>query len=1561
MRLILNNHYHLIFTAFLSLCMMLCCSASAQSSEPLIVAYRFDSEPIQYTNEAGKADGMLIDIWRLWSEKSGRPVRFVAGNNEKTQEIVKQGQADVIAGLFLNERREGFLDFTESILASPYYVFYNRKVNNLKSVSDLTKFRVAVTRGSYHEDYIKAHFPDVQLVLFNGYGELFTAADKDEIDVFITQPLFMYHHVVSSASQKRYKSLPLPIYTRSYSAAVTKGRSELLDFIQHYMAEITAEEKAAISTKWVGVKWTGQQSSPKLSLTAEEQAWIKAHRTIRLGVDPAWPPFEYFDGNGEYAGLGADFIALFNQKLNIDMQPVKNLSWNQVLSNAQQGTIDVLPVVSVTPEREQYLNYTKPYLVYPYVIFVHDDARFVTSIDDLYGKTVAVEKSYVTESLLRSKHPDINIKTYETTEQVLLALSQGSVDAYFGNLSAGMWMLNKLGLTNIKVAAPTPYKIEHAIGVRKDWPELVTILNKAIDDVSTEQRQEIKNHWFAVGFDHQVNTRDLWRVALIIAAVAFVIFLLMLYWNRKLQAEIIRRRQLEEKLARAKNAVIQAGREQFDNLTEGSIQGIWIHVDWKPLFSNQALASMLGYHSAEEILALSSIERCIAPHERGRLRAYRKARKAGKQAPEHYEFDAVCKDGKVITLDNIIRRVKWQGQHAYQSTMVDITARKKAERQLMEEKVLAESIIDSLPGSFFMLDNESNLLHWNHNLEVIHGLDARQLNKMKGYELIHPHHRKLAEQSLYKVMSEGAATIELDVRIASGEAVPFLVSAVRTQIGSHTRIIGVAFDVSQQQKVELELRQSEMELAEAQRIAHMGNWAWNQETKGVFWADEVFRIFGYIPGVFEPDADLFSRHVHPDDCAMVLQAAKDTLSGGTVKTLDFRIFREDKVERTVRVDARMDFVKNGMAKRMIGIIQDITDRKQTEYALADRERQFRDLIEGSIQGIVILRDNKALFANKAMANILGLDSAEALVAMNDVMSLVAPYHRDRVFKYTQAWFDRDSSLPNTYEFDALRADGSTVILENIGRRVNWQGKTALQCTYLDITDRKLAERARELEFTNAKLQELDELKSLFIASMSHELRTPLNSIIGFTGVLLQGLAGPLSDEQADQLQRVYNSGKHLLALITDVIDISKIEAGRLDVFSEKVDVCGVVNEAIDVVKPDADKTSLKINFLHEEPCIVDTDKKRCYQCILNLVSNAVKYSEHGQVDISINDSEKTLFIIIKDSGIGISNNDLKNLFMPFERMESHLKIVRGGTGLGLYLTKKMAIELLGGNVAVESVQGEGSVFTLSIAKVIDVSGYTEKNNEPEVNVEPHSEQIQRSNMEALCYEKLAFIASMSHELRTPLNSIIGFSGILNKGMVGDLNEQQSDQMYRIQNSAYQLLQQISSVVDLAKIGIDDLSSVDSTFNLKEVVSAAVSMVDAAAQDKKLPIAVNVPESINLCMDKNRLKQCVFHLIDNAVRYTERGQIELNAKVDGELLQLDIIDTAKSESDNWMQNTQLLNKSLVLRNNGQSGPGLSLYLVRHMVTRILKGELQFHKHEKGGTRARLVLPIRTLDE
>ncbi len=312
------------------------------------------------------------------------------------------------------------------------------------------------------------------------------------------------------------------------------------------------------------------------------------------------------------------------------------------------------------------------------------------------------------------------------------------------------------------------------------------------------------------------------------------------------------------------------------------------------------------------------------------------------------------------------------------------------------------------------------------------------------------------------------------------------------------------------------------------------------------------------------------------------------------------------------------------------------------------------------------------------------------------------------------------------EWHHLKKDGSMITIEALSHQFVHDGRPSRIAVINDISERKKAEaelekyrihletmvreRTAELEIAKERAESADRLKTAFLATMSHELRTPLNSIIGFTGILLKGFAGPLNEEQTKQMKMAKASAMHLLDLINDVLDISKIEAGRLEVSFKPFNLSELLRKAVTTVRPLAEKKSLELSLvISQNVKTICSDERRVEQIILNLLNNAVKFTDRGSVTLACVSDGRNVTIRVEDTGIGINKEDFDKLFKPFNQVDTGIARNHEGTGLGLSISKKLA-ERLSGSISFESRYGSGSAFTVILPVEPPKTEHSEQRN-----------------------------------------------------------------------------------------------------------------------------------------------------------------------------------------------------------------------------------------------------------
>lgn len=492
---------------------------------------------------------------------------------------------------------------------------------------------------------------------------------------------------------------------------------------------------------------------------------------------------------------------------------------------------------------------------------------------------------------------------------------------------------------------------------------------------------------------------------------------------------------------------------------------------------------------------------------------------------------------------------------------------------------------------------------------------------------------------------------------------------------------------------EAALYESEVRLKEAQKIANIGNWSHDVKTNEMYCSDEVFRIFGLEPHSIRPTIEKFIDFVHPDDMEVVIQNSFFTENIDEDFTIIYRIIRTDGDIRTVKRHSQNVFDENHQVIKSFGTIQDITELVETEKILEESQRRLKLAVDSA---------NAGTFYWDLKLDELQWDQRVIEIFDLDINTFDGKFSswKNFIHKDDQKYFsDKINSVLVSKR--PLNIDYRIISNKNNLKHVACNGfvitdandqPIAISGLFFDISQRKRDEQL--LEEAKQIAEKANKAKSDFLARMSHELRTPLNGILGYAQILKREKG--LSREQNKGLNIIESSGKHLLDLINDILDLAKIEAQKFELSIQEFDLISLIQSVTSLIQIKTNTKGISFEYYAKNklPKAVKGDARAIKQILLNLLGNAVKFTEKGFVSLHISYEGDNIIFEIKDTGIGISKENIKSIFDPFKQTGEKAKAIEG-TGLGLSITEKL-IKLMNGKITVESELGKGSSFAVEV-------------------------------------------------------------------------------------------------------------------------------------------------------------------------------------------------------------------------------------------------------------------------
>ncbi len=509
--------------------------------------------------------------------------------------------------------------------------------------------------------------------------------------------------------------------------------------------------------------------------------------------------------------------------------------------------------------------------------------------------------------------------------------------------------------------------------------------------------------------------------------------------------------------------------------------------------------------------------------------------------------------------------------------------------------------------------------------------------------------------------------------------------------GRLTHFIGISDDVTERRRIGDALRESEERLRRSQLYAKIGSWDWNIQTGKILVSENSGPLFGQPQGMTEATYDSFLAVVYPDDREAVSNALQACVERGIDYNVEYRCLWPDDTLHWIQCSGDVVRAADGAPLNMLGVVQDITKRKLAELALAENRIRLEESQNLAKLGNweTDLSTGEIRWADE-IYRIFGQDPATFTPSVKAFLRAVHPDDIELVRANERR--AAETGIYNVFH-RIIRPDGEIRHVHELARlERNAVGKgVRLIGTVQDVTELKQAELA--LIATRDEAERANNAKSEFLSRMSHELRTPMNAILGF-GQLLE-MDTELNEDQTDCVSEILKAGRHLLTLINEVLDLSRIESGKIELSIEPLACAELVEECLALVSPLAQGRGITMHNDGPGGLMICADRTRLKQVLLNLLSNAIKYnSTQGEVRIRASAHAGLVRLEVSDTGSGISAERQQELFQPFSRLGADDTDIEG-TGIGLTISQRL-IEMMDGKIGVESKENYGSTFWIEL-------------------------------------------------------------------------------------------------------------------------------------------------------------------------------------------------------------------------------------------------------------------------
>jgi len=530
-----------------------------KQTDSLLIAFSSHYPPYMGVSPSGEPQGLLIDVWRLWSKQVGINIEFVARDMTEGLDLIAQQKADVLLVYpDIVKLPENTL-FAKPIYLSNAQVFVSNKIKDIQGgkIKTLEQFTqqfnndfIGIWQGSTFKSEFAAQNPQLNIRSFSSLNAMLEAVEQGNIVGIVGLVDLINAKLVQSNLQALFYRLEGAVITLNLSPVIHNDNSKLSEIINAGFNELDIKTLIQIEERWLNGN-TGEyyykSQAQKITLNENEITFLATHKKIKLGVVKDLSPVEFIDEQGEFSGINRDVINLIQERTDIQFDYVAFDSWQQLYGALLSNKVDMLASITPTVEREKQMLFTQSYWQMPWVMLHPQYYGRKTKLEDFYGKQVAIVKGYYLISTLRKNHPLITFKLVDNREQALTALQQERVDGFITTMASATQLLKQENIITLMMSMMEDVSLDKShFAINNQLPQLKTIIDKGLLTISEKEKQAIYDNWFTVAIKTGLDKSVVLQVGAQIGVIILLVLGVIVMWNRRLQVEIKHREQLEK-------------------------------------------------------------------------------------------------------------------------------------------------------------------------------------------------------------------------------------------------------------------------------------------------------------------------------------------------------------------------------------------------------------------------------------------------------------------------------------------------------------------------------------------------------------------------------------------------------------------------------------------------------------------------------------------------------------------------------------------------------------------------------------------------------------------------------------------------------------------------------------------------------------------------------------------------------------------------------------------------------------------------------------------------------